>query len=89
MVDVVVLRRVWMTLVKASNAHAPRSLREQWDTLRASTAGRSLRSARLLVASTSFGAETAANCLDPAALPLHSATAGYRHRAECGSADVV
>ena len=46
-----ILRRVWITLVNASKARAPATFREQCETLRAITAGRRSRSARLLVGS--------------------------------------
>jgi hypothetical protein len=42
---------VWTTLLKASKACAPGPFFEHWDTLRAITAGRSTRSARLFVGS--------------------------------------
>ena len=45
-----VLRMGCSTLVKASKALAPFGFFEQWETLRAITAGRRSRSARLLVA---------------------------------------
>src|SRR6478609_5984268 len=61
-----ILRSVCRTLVKASNALAPRSFFEQCETLRATTAGRRSRSARLLVGSTPMLAEktqqVAASC---------------------------
>ena len=47
-----VLRMACSTLVKASKALAPFGFFEQWETLRAITAGRRSRSARLLVGST-------------------------------------
>src|ERR671914_1262032 len=51
--DVPFFKRVWMMLVKAAKASAPGQVLEHWDTLRAITAGRSIRSTRLLVGSTS------------------------------------
>src|ERR1700680_1763331 len=50
-------RIVWSTLVKASNALAPRSFLEQCETLRAITAGLRSRSARFVGRLESFFAE--------------------------------
>src|ERR1017187_6323849 len=71
---------VRITVVKAANASAPRCVLEHCETLRAITAGRSARSARLLVGSTAGCGGIARPGLDHSASRYHPAAAGYRGR---------
>jgi hypothetical protein len=75
-----VLRIVWSTLVNASKALAPRSFREQCETLRAMTAGRRSRSARLLVGSTPSSVRNDRTRARSCCAPIPSSSLDCLHR---------